>query len=107
VVSTLGIFGTLCACAYYAESRAAAALAWVGERSVFIYLMHFTILIYLRNAIEIVGLPQHALVELAMAAAAITISLGVGIWIIDPYFPFLLRAPWLQSRRKPAAVAAT
>ncbi len=104
VVSALGIFGTLCACSHYAESRVAAALAWIGEKSVFIYVMHFTILIYLRNAAEIVGLPQHPGVDLAMAAAAIAISLGAGIWIVDPYFPFLLKAPWLQARRKPAAV---
>lgn len=109
IVSVVGIFALLSLCFWSRETAFVRWMAWFGERSIYVYVMHRIVLTYLDEVAGVTGLAQAWPVQLAIFVLAVVIPPTIGKWVLDRFMPWLIRAPWLKSRRRTAGapVAAT
>jgi uncharacterized membrane protein YcfT len=100
-VSMLGIFFILTACHRYRNTCGLKLAAVVGERSIYIFLMHRIILSYGKEFATLLHVEQYLATQIAVLVLSIVLPATLGMFIVDRYMPWLIAAPWL-SRKKVA-----
>jgi uncharacterized membrane protein YcfT len=106
-ISLSGILGVMTFCHRFQDTWLVEGLAWIGSRTIHIYLMHR---VYLEFSYagwgKFFGKEFSALDHTVMFVTSIVACLLVGHYVLRPFFPWLERAPWLPGRPRQAAAAA-
>lgn len=92
-LSALGIFAVLAMCHHLRHTRAILWLAWVGERSIYIYLIHRIFLAYVQFAMKVTGIPANALTLSVVFVFVTAASLWLGDRVLKHWTPFLFAPP--------------
>ncbi|MFT4264607.1 MAG: acyltransferase [Nocardioides sp.] len=100
LASAVGTAGIVIACAFVAEWRAFGWLAFVGKRSLEIFVAHITVTASVRSALRAVGvhnLPVHYVVA---TVAGVVAPLLLAALLEQLRLPFFFTAPpWVTNRR--------
>ncbi len=99
VVSACGIFFILTVCYQYRDSPAMHLMAAIGERSIYVFLMHRIILSYVNEGATYFGVEQYWFVRASALILAIAIPATIGMYIVDKFMPWLVSAPWIKRKR--------
>ena len=92
-LSGLGIFSILAMCYSLRTTKAITWLAWLGERSIYIYLIHRIFLAYILFAMKMVGIPSNALTHSVVFVVVAAASLWLGDRVLKGRLPFLFAPP--------------
>lgn len=105
LVSSLGIFATLAACRRYETSFIMEKLSILGERSMYVFLMHRIVLSYFTEVLQIFNLNIGLYVQFVIFFFAVVIPATIGKKLVDNYLPWLVKAPWIRARLRTNPIA--
>jgi len=100
LLGLLGIFAVLCLFSEFDQTKWVRLLAWVGKRSIFIFVIHRIPLFYANKWIEGSTYYGDTSVELLVVVGVLCVSLLVGEILSRTANRYLFMAPWIDGRKK-------
>ncbi len=100
LLSVLGIASVLSICALLQDTKIGRVIAWVGQGSLFVYVMHRIVLAYSFFVLKALGIEGHVMINIALSFIVIAITVFLGKYILQPRLPLLFNPPWLEKRNK-------
>lgn len=100
LASALGIFAVCQFCQAVDGTPIASGLGFIGRRTLYIYLLHKILIVYLINGFAVLGLSGRPITPYLVFAMALPLSL-IGGLVLSRIAPWLFEAPWVgraQSR---------
>ncbi|MDI4665613.1 acyltransferase family protein [Xanthobacter autotrophicus] len=96
--SALGLFTVCQFCQATAQTPVGAAMGFIGRNTIYIYLLHKILIVYLVNVLEATGLSGLAGNPYLIFALVLPASLVLGL-ALQRGAPWLFEAPWVLRRR--------
>ena len=94
----LGVFSVLMTASAFQSSLITKALAQIGQRTLFIYVMHRIPLFYGTHAMEYLQIDQNALTMSVLAVLVTAACYFIGEYVIQRWLPWLFTAPWARHK---------
>ncbi|MFG1285675.1 acyltransferase family protein [Xanthobacter versatilis] len=105
VASALGIFTVCQFCQAVEGTTIAAGLGFIGRRTLYIYLLHKILIVYIINGFAILGLAGRPITPYLVFAVALPLSLFGGL-VLARIAPWLFEAPWVGRSQSKIAAAS-
>lgn len=100
VLGLLGIFAVLCLFSEFEQSKWVQMLAWVGKRSIFIFVIHRIPLFYANKWLQTTEHYGDIRIELLIVVGTLVTSLLAGEVLSRIADKYLFMAPWINSEKK-------
>ena len=94
VLGLLGIFAVLCLFSIFEQTKWVKLLAWIGKRSIFIFVIHRIPLFYANKWLQGTDYYGDTSIELLVVVAVLVISLLIGEVLSRVANQYLFVAPW-------------
>lgn len=99
ILGLLGIFSVLCLLSEFARFRWVRFLAWVGKRSIFVFVIHRIPLFYANEWLKNSTYFGDMIVELFIVVGVIGISLLAGELLSRKVSKYFFLAPWIVQKK--------
>lgn len=97
ILGLLGIFSVLCLFSEFEQTKWVQLLAWIGKRSIFIFVIHRIPLFYANKWLQGTEYYGDTSIELLVVVGVLAISLFVGEMLSHVANKYLFMAPWLAG----------
>ncbi|MCG5236973.1 acyltransferase family protein [Xanthobacter oligotrophicus] len=105
VASALGIFAVCQFCQVVEGTAIGAGLGFIGRHTLYIYLLHKILIVYLINGFALMGLSGLPATPYLVFATALPLSL-IGGLVLSRIAPWLFEAPWVGRPQSKIATSS-
>jgi fucose 4-O-acetylase-like acetyltransferase len=99
ILGLLGIFSVLCLLSEFERFRWVRFLAWVGKRSIFVFVIHRIPLFFANEWLKSSGYFGDMIVELFIVVGVISVSLLAGEILSRKVSKLFFLAPWVEQKK--------